>query len=119
MPGRPRIPIDLARVEELARAGHTDADIARQVGVDPDTLMRRKKDTATFADAIQRGRDAAHSAVSAALYNAALTGNVPAITWYEKTRRGFRDTTDQELKGEVIVRVVYADNADAHATEAP
>ena len=100
--GRPRIALDLARVEALAQAGHTDADIARQVGVHPQTILRRKQDSESFANAIQRGREAAHSLVSAALYNQALTGNVPAITWYEKTRRGFRDTQDVTSNGETI-----------------
>lgn len=99
---RPRQVLDLARVEELARDGHTEANIARLLNVSQDTITRRKKDCAGFADAIQRGREAAHSEVSNALFRQAKRGNVPAITWYEKTRRGFRDTQDITSNGESV-----------------
>jgi hypothetical protein len=94
--------LDLARAEQLAQEGHTEANIARLLGVSQDTLTRRKKDSAGFADAIQRGREAAHSDVSNALWRQAKKGNVAAITWYEKTRRGFRDMQDMTSNGETI-----------------
>jgi hypothetical protein len=52
---------------------------------------RRKRDSVDFDAAIKRGQEAAHSTVSNALYQQAKKGNVAAIIWYEKTRRGFRD----------------------------
>jgi IS30 family transposase len=94
--------LDLARVEELARDGHTEANIARLLNVSQDTITRRKRDSAGFADAIQRGREAAHSDVSNALWRQAKKGNVAAIVWYEKTRRGMRDAQDITSNGETL-----------------
>jgi hypothetical protein len=88
---RKPIPIDLAQVELLASQGHTQGEIARRVGVSVKTLERRKRDSVDFDAAIKRGQEAAHSTVSNALYQQAKKGNVAAIIWYEKTRRGFRD----------------------------
>jgi hypothetical protein len=111
--GRHRQPIDIARVEELARTGHTEANIARLLGVSQDTITRRKQDSADFADAIQRGREAAHSEVSNALFRQATRGNVPAITWYEKTRRGFSDRVETEQHGNVTLRILDDDADDS------
>jgi hypothetical protein len=111
---RTRLPLDLARVEELARDGHTEANIARLLGVSQDTITRRKQDSADFADAMERGRQAAHSEVNNALFRQAKRGNVAAIVWYEKTRRGFTDRVLQELTGAdggpVQVQQVTADD---------
>lgn len=106
MMGRKAIALDLTRVETLASQGHTQADIARQLGISLSTLMRRKRDSDSFDTAIQRGQEAAHSAVSNALYQQAIKGNVPAIQWYEKTRRGFKDTVTQEVSGVLSVEYV-------------
>lgn len=100
--GRPRQVLDLARVEQLAQEGNTDAEIARQLGVSPKTVERRKKDSDGFDAALKRGREAAHSVVANALYRQAKRGNVTAIIWYEKTRRGFRDMQDMTSNGETI-----------------
>jgi predicted transcriptional regulator len=106
---RPRQVLDLARAELLAQEGNTDAEIARQLGVSPKTIQRRKQDSDRFDLALKRGREAAHSVVSNALYRQAKKGNVAAIVWYEKTRRGFTDQSINKLEGEVIIRIEYAD----------
>lgn len=93
------IPIDLEQVRTLAAAGHTQGEIAARVGVSVDTLQRRKKASAAFADALKRGQETAHSTVSNALYQEAVKGNVTAIIWYEKTRRGMTDRIAQEISG--------------------
>jgi IS30 family transposase len=106
---RTRLTIDLARVEQLAQDGYTDADIARQMGISQSTILRRKKDTDDFDAAIRRGREAAHGIVANALFKQARKGNVAAIVWYEKTRRGFTEQTLNKLEGEVLIRIEYAD----------
>jgi hypothetical protein len=115
---RTRLPLDLARVEELARDGHTEANIARLLGVSQDTITRRKQDSADFADAMERGRQAAHSEVSNALFRQAKRGNVAAIVWYEKTRRGFTDRVLQELTGPGGGPVQHADVTPAEVIAA-
>ena len=100
--GRPRQVLDLAKIEQLAREGHTDAAIARAVGISRHTIARRKKDSEAFEAALSAGRELAHSDVSNALWRQAKKGNVQAITWYEKTRRGMRDMQDMTSNGETI-----------------
>ena len=117
--GRPRQVLDLARAEQLAQEGHTEANIARLLGVSQDTLTRRKRDSAGFADAIERGRQAAHSDVSNALFKQAKRGNVAAITWYEKTRRGMSDRMETEQHGDITIRIEYDDPDGASAAPAP
>lgn len=106
---RTRLVVDVAKVEQLAMEGHTEANIARILGISQDTLTRRKQDSADFAGAIARGRQAAHSEVSNALFRQAKRGNVAAITWYEKTRRGMSDRMETEQHGDITIRIEYDD----------
>src|SRR5690348_12890386 len=94
--------IDLARVQELAQEGNTDSEIARQLGISRSTVTRRKRDSDAFDAALKAGREAAHSVIANALYKQAKRGNVTAIIWYEKTRRGFRDMQDLTSNGETV-----------------
>lgn len=107
---RPRIDIDIDRVAELAGRGLSQAEICLVMGISEDTLSRRKQDTAVFADAINKGRAAAAQEVSNALYQkATVDKDLGAIIWYEKTRRGLSDKTQQEHSGGLTIKVVYAE----------
>ena len=88
---RPRIEIDISRVEELAAQGLTQAEICLVIGISEDTLSRRKSDLADLADAIKSGKAKAASEISNTLYKMARGGDLGAIVWYEKTRRGLSD----------------------------
>lgn len=113
--GRPPIVLDLAKIEQLAREGHTDAAIARACGFSRHTIARRKKDSEAFAAALEAGREQAHSDVSNALWRQAKKGNVQAITWYEKTRRGFKDQVATEQDGTLRIVIEYEDATPAPA----
>jgi len=67
-------------------------DAARQkTGIlDPDLKKpgARKAENADFAVAIKKGKAQANGLVSNVLFNLCKSGNVTAIIWYEKTRRG-------------------------------
>lgn len=91
MTGRPPIAIDLAAVERLAGDGLTQEEIALALGISDDTLQRRKRDTAAFADAIKRGKANAAAEVANMLMTLVRKGDLGAIVWYEKTRRGLSD----------------------------
>ena len=55
-PGRPRIEIDLARVEELAALGLTQDKIAQGLGIHRNTLSRKMQDILiAFEGAVKRG----------------------------------------------------------------
>ena len=99
--GRPRIEIDTLRVEEYAAQGLSQAEICLCLGISEDTLSRRKADSAAIADAIKRGKAKAVSEVADRLYLMAKGGDLGAIVWWEKTRRGLSDKTTTVVAQEV------------------
>lgn len=99
--GRPRIDIDIALVADLAGRGLSQAEICLVVGISEDTLSRRKLESAAFADAIKRGRAVAADAVANKLYEMATSGDLGAIVWWEKTRRGLSDKVQQHITVDV------------------
>lgn len=106
---RPKIEIDISRVEELAAQGLSQAEICLVLGISEDTLTRRKMDSAVIAEAIKSGKAKAASVIANTLFLMAKGGDLGAIVWYEKTRRGLTDKVQQEHSGGVTIKVVYAD----------
>lgn len=99
--GRPRIELDISRVEELAARGLSQAEICLVIGISEDTLSRRKADTAAIAEAIKGGRAKAASEIGNVLYRMAQGGDLGAIVWWEKTRRGLSDRVQQQINIDV------------------
>ena len=118
---RPRIEIDISRVEEYAAQGLTQAEICLCLGISETTLYSRKNESAVFEDAIKSGRAKAASEISNTLYQMARKGDLGAIVWYEKTRRGLTDKVQQEHSGGMTIKVVYADptGSNGSSTETP
>jgi hypothetical protein len=85
---KPKIEIDPHELERCARAGFNIAETAAFLGVSESTIYNRKRESADFAEAIKRGKLAAHAEVGNKLFEQCKQGNVSAIIWYEKTRRG-------------------------------
>ena len=102
---RSRIPIDLDRVQELAGQGLSQAEICVSLGISEDTLGRRKRDSAGFAEALRTGRSKASAVISNKLFELAAAGNVAAIRWWETTRIGLSD----RVRSEVTVRQTFED----------
>lgn len=98
---KPRLEIDISRVEQLAAQGLSQAEICLCLGISEDTLTRRKQDTAVIADAIKSGKAKAASEISNTLYQMAKGGDLGAIVWYEKTRRGLSDRIQQHITTDV------------------
>ncbi len=92
-----KLDIDVAEVERLAGLGLTQEEIALSLGVADRTLYSRKVENADFADAIKRGKAQANGLVSNVLFELCKAGNVTAIIWYEKTRRGLTDKISLDL----------------------
>ncbi len=109
---RPRIEIDISRVEAYAAQGLTQAEICLCLGISETTLYARKNESAVFEDAIKSGRAKAASAVADKLYQMAVSGDLGAIVWYEKTRRGLSDKVQQDYSGGLTIKVVYASPSD-------
>lgn len=111
--GRPKIQIDISRVEQLAAQGLTQAEICLCLGISENTLLRRKQELEVLADAIKSGKAKAASEISNTLYQMARGKDLGAIIWWEKTRRGLTDKVQQEHTGGLTIKVIYADS-DTH-----
>jgi transposase len=85
------IEIDLNEVQRLAGLGLSQSEIAASLDISVDTLSRRKKEFAEFADALKRGKAKAKSEIANKLFTEAKNGNITAIIWIEKTRFGFSE----------------------------
>jgi transcriptional regulator with XRE-family HTH domain len=107
---RPRIELDISRVEELAAQGLTQAEICLCLGISENTLLRRKNESEVVADAIKSGKAKAASEIANVLYRMACSGDLGAIVWWEKTRRGLTDRVQQEHSG--VLRIEYVNDAD-------
>jgi hypothetical protein len=95
---RPKIEIDISRVEELAAQGLTQVEICLCLGISENTLLRRKAEVEVLAEAIKRGQAKAASEVANVLYlKATKDKDLGAIIWWEKTRRGLSDKMQQNL----------------------
>lgn len=106
MAGRKPILIDLDEVKRLAGLGLSEAQICTSLGISEDTLGRRKKDSADFADALKSGKVAAQVTVGTELMKLIKKGNLGAISWYEKTRLGYSEKVQTEHSGKLEIEYV-------------
>ena len=114
---KPRITIDIDEVERLAGQGLTQAEICLCLGVSERTLYNRKRESAEFAEAMKRGKARAGSEVANKLYEMAKAGDLGAIVWWEKTRRGLSDRIQQHVTATVYT--VDIDSSDSTTDESP
>lgn len=77
----------------MASGDFTQEQIASVLRVDHETLVKHCRAE------LGGGRQALNARISGALAKKALDGDLGAIVWYEKTRRGYRDTSRHELTG--------------------
>ena len=102
MKTKPKIELDLAKVEELAGLGLTREQIALSLGVSYSTLNRRAKESEEIETAMRRGRALANIKVAGELMKAIEKGNVTAIIFYLKARAGW--TEKQKIEAEITQR---------------
>ena len=79
-------PIDLAEVEKYAQLCDNEEEIALCLCISYDTLARRKKKYAEFAEAVKRGRTKANIAVAGKLLDKVKKGDTTAAIFWLKTR---------------------------------
>ena len=101
MKTKPRIEIDLSKVESLASRGLTKQQIADALGISETTLRNRQNDSADFADAIKRGQAKGIASVSNKLYESAMRGEAWAVCFFLKTKGGFKETQKVEMTADV------------------
>ena len=96
---RPLKSIDIRQVEELARIGCTEADMAAVLGVSVDTIQRRKRSSAEFRGVIEKGHASLRNSLRRLQVKKALEGNVTMLIWLGKQLLGQSDRQSTELTG--------------------
>jgi transcriptional regulator with XRE-family HTH domain len=96
---KPKIQIDLAKVESLAANGLTQEQIASALGISETTLHQRKRDSADFAAAIKRGKAKGIALVTNKLMESIKGGNMTGMIFFLKTQAGWKETNVQEHTG--------------------
>jgi hypothetical protein len=104
--GRKKIDIDIKEIERLAGLGLTEEEIALNLGVSVDTLGRRKKDTADFAESIARGKARTKRNIGNKVYEKAMNGDSSMLKWFEQSRFGYTEKSEQATSGELTVRII-------------
>lgn len=95
MQTRPKIQIDLVKVENLAGLGLNKEQIANALGMSYATLNRNQKVRQDLQDAINRGKARRIGFVANKLQTLIDEGNLGAIIFYLKTQGGFVETQRQ------------------------
>lgn len=86
MKTKPKIEIDLAKVEALAALGDTQEEIANALGISRTTLQSRIRENELFKQAIKRGQQKGITQIENVLFKAARDGNMTACIFYLKNR---------------------------------
>ena len=87
--GRPAFQITpeiIQKTERLAAQGLTQVQISACLGINPVTLIDKKRYYSNFANAIKNGRAKGIGTITNALFESAQNGSVPAQIFYLKNR---------------------------------
>jgi predicted transcriptional regulator len=111
---KPKIEIDLAKVEALASRLLTKEQIAISLGISDDTLYLRQRENKDFQEAIKRGREKGVAAVANKLVESANKGNTTAQIFILKTHGGqeWREQKDVNLTASQPVSIKIVDDLE-------
>jgi len=96
---KPKIQIDLNKVESLAANGLTQEQIAAALGISESTLHKRKQENTEFTAAIKRGKAKGIALVTNKLMESIKDGNMTGMIFFLKTQAGWKETNVQEHTG--------------------
>ena len=85
----------LEKVESLAARGLSEEQIARCLGIHPDTLSHKKKEYEQLDRAIKDGKAKGVANVTAALLKNVQNGNVTAQIFYLKCQAKWREAKEE------------------------
>ena len=91
---------DLRNAEQWANNGLTQAQIAENFGIRPETLSRKKGEYQQLAEAIRRGKFQGIVHVTNQLRTQIDKGNITAIAFFLKSRAGWVDSAQEVLERE-------------------
>ena len=97
MKTKPKIEINLAKVEALASRLLSKEQIAISLGISERTLYTNQKESAEFAEAIKRGREKGVASIANKLVESAIAGNTTAQIFILKTHGGQEWKEKQEV----------------------
>jgi len=117
MQTKPKIPIDIARVEMLAAQGLTQEQIADVLGISERTLRRRKQDMSEMSDAIKRGKAKGIALAVNKLMEQVREGNLGAICFFLKCQAGWSEKLKIESNNTNTTKIFLFDGNEAQ--EAP
>lgn len=110
--------IDLLRVEELAKSGCVDIEIARSIGISESTFYNYAKEFPEFLQSLKRGREVADAVVERAMFKRAcgftyeeVTKEPPVLTLsLKKGKKPAQPiTNDSLIVTKVVVKQVAPD----------
>ena len=106
MKTKPKIEIDLAKVEALASRLLSKEQICISLGISESTLYRNQREKTELTEAIKRGREKGVATIANKLVESAIEGNTTAQIFILKTHGGqdWKDRQDVSLTGEVLVK---------------
>ena len=106
MKTKPKIEIDLAKVEALASRLLTKEQIAISLGISEATFYNRQGENLEILEAIKRGREKGVATIANKLVESAIDGNTTAQIFILKTHGGqeWKDKQDINLSGELEVK---------------
>ncbi len=107
MKTKPKIEIDLAKVEALASRLLSKEQIAISLGIGTTTLYARQKESVEFEEAIKRGREKGVATIANKLVESAIDGNTTAQIFILKTHGGqeWKDKQDVNLTSDQPVQI--------------
>lgn len=79
---------NLELVKMWARNGLTDAEIAKKLDISIDRFYYYKKHFSEFSESLKENKEVADLQVEQALFKAAMDGNVTAMIFWLKNRKG-------------------------------
>lgn len=101
--GRPPYAITeeiIKKVESLAAQGLTQEQICSVLGISTETLYKKKRQFAEFADAINRGRHKGIATITNSLFNKAKNGDTACSIFFLKNRdnRNWQERPDKRCQ---------------------
>ena len=104
--GRPRIELDIDKVEALARIGCTHDEIGAVLGVSHDTIQDRIKRDVEFSVAYKRGKDTGKMTLRRMQWSAAKAGNITMMIWLGKQILSQTDKRDISISSEAMAKQI-------------